>query len=91
MFYTDNEAISIVINKQTAKDNDLMRLVRPLVWICMKHNIKFRSRHIPGKLNVLADRLSRSFQVDPQLLRQHGMNPAVAKFPPALLPSNWRL
>ena len=90
-FHTDNEAISIVINKQSAKNSDLMKLVRPLVLSCMNYNIKFRSKHIAGKLNVLADRLSRSLQVNPKLLQDFGMSPIPTHVPPALLPSNWRL
>ena len=90
-FHTDNEAISIVLNKQSAKDKPIMKLIRPFVLACMKFNIKFRSKHIPGKLNILADRLSRSFQVEPQLLELHGMSPVPTQVPAALLPSNWQL
>ena len=90
-FHTDNEAISIVINKQSAKDSEIMKLVRPLVLCCMKYNIKFRSKHISGILNVLPDRLSRSLQVDPRLLQKFGMSPIPTHVPTALLPSNWRV
>ena len=36
-----------------------MSLVRKLVVVCMRHNIHFRARHIPGQHNYLADCLSR--------------------------------
>lgn len=36
-----------------------MRLVRRLVVVCMCKNIHFKTEHIPGKVNVIADGLSR--------------------------------
>ena len=59
LFITDNQAIVEVINKQTAKNPHLMRLVRRLVISALKCNIYFKSKHIPGKYNVIADKLSR--------------------------------
>lgn len=58
-FYSDNMAVVQVINKQTAKDPHIMKLLRRLVVQCLKCNILFRARHIPGVDNVLSDRLSR--------------------------------
>lgn len=48
-----------VIIKQTCKDTRLLQMVRFMVLQCLKHNIVFRAKHIPGKSNVLADSLSR--------------------------------
>jgi len=62
-FMTDNEAVVAVINKVTTKHKQLMSLVRSLVSACLRYNILFRARHVPGIENVLADCLSR-FQVD---------------------------
>ena len=59
LFLSDNTAVVEVINKQTAKDNSLMDLVRQLVVPCMSHNICFRAKHMPGKTNVVADHISR--------------------------------
>ena len=52
-----------------------MKLVRRIVLICLRHNILFKSKHIPGKQNVVADKLSRlKFQetlaLEPWLNRQ---------------------
>lgn len=58
-FYTDNEAVSKIINRQTSKDATLMKLLRQLVLRTLKYNILFRSRHIFGRLNNSADALSR--------------------------------
>ena len=35
-FFTDNEALVHVINKQTCGDKDLMFFVRKLVLVCLK-------------------------------------------------------
>ena len=43
LFFTDNEALVHVINKQTCKDKQLMQFVRKLVLICLKHNILFKA------------------------------------------------
>ena len=59
LFLTDNQAVVEVINRQTAKNPHLMRLVRRLVITSLKFNIYFKSKHIPGKSNVIADKLSR--------------------------------
>lgn len=90
-FHTDNEAISIILNKQTSRDREIMQLVRPFVLFCMNYNIRFRSQHIPGKLNVLPDRLSRSLQVSHAFLEAHGMSREPTHIPKQFLPQNWQL
>ncbi|RLJ22739.1 hypothetical protein DJ031_00310 [bacterium endosymbiont of Escarpia laminata] len=59
-FFTDNEALVPVINNQTSREPHIMALVRPLVLACLRFNINFTARHIPGRFNTLADKLSRS-------------------------------
>lgn len=59
LFFTDNEALVYVINKQSCQDKQLMFFVCKLVAICLKFNILFRAEHIPGFSNTLADCLSR--------------------------------
>jgi hypothetical protein len=56
----DNMAMVYILNKNTSKDKNIMTLLRKFVIICMKYNIFIRAKHIPGKLNVIADFLSRS-------------------------------
>lgn len=89
-FYTDNEAVKEIINKQSCKVDDMMVLVRALVVCCMKRNIAFRAMHIPGVLNVLPDRISR-FQVNAELLKSFRMNPEPVQVPSHLLPLNWEI
>ena len=59
LFFTDNEALVSVINKQSRKDNEVMAMVRHLVLRCLQYNILFRCKHIAGKQNLMADLLSR--------------------------------
>ena len=59
LFMSDNMAVVEVINKQTSREKNLMHLLRRLVLVCLSKNILFRAKHIPGKYNVIADRLSR--------------------------------
>ena len=61
LFFTDNQVVVEVINKQSAKTCHchLMRLLRRLVVTALKFNVYFKAKHIPGKTNVVADKLSR--------------------------------
>ena len=60
IFFSDDAAVVNIINKQTSKHTALMVLLRDLVLSCLRHNILFRARHIPGRINSRADYLSRS-------------------------------
>lgn len=59
VYFTDNDAVIHIINRQTSKDKTIMLLVLRLVLNCLKHNILFQARHIPGLTNVLDEHLSR--------------------------------
>ena len=60
---SDNSAVVSIINKQSSKCPVIMRLVRFFVLQCLKFNVTFTARHIPGLENNIADSLSR-FQVN---------------------------
>ena len=69
LFYTDNEGVKDILNQQTSSNKIIMSMLRPLVLLLKKHNIRLTSKHIPGIDNILCDRISR-FQVTPELLQQ---------------------
>ena len=48
-----------IINKQTSKEPSIMTLLRKLVLTCLRFNILFVARHVAGRDNTLADKLSR--------------------------------
>ena len=85
-FHCDNKAIVQVINKQSCKDGEIMKLTRQMVLTAMQYNINFSASHVPGKFNNLADALSR-LQVSPQLLRAHGMREQPVQVPQRLQPN----
>ena len=87
LFLCDNEAVVHIINKQSSKEPNIMVLVRRLVLSALKFNILFKAKHIPGKHNNIADRLSR-FQVNEarRLAPWLAKNPVVP--PHHLFPSN---
>lgn len=59
LFLSDNTATVDVINSMTSRCPNMMRLLRRLVLVALRHNIWFRAKHIAGKSNIVADRLSR--------------------------------
>lgn len=91
LFFTDNESLVHVINKQSCKDKTLMVFVWQLVSICLNHNIVFKAKHIPGIHNNLADALSRlQVQTFRQLAPVH-MDPFPTEIPLHLQPQSWVL
>ena len=89
LFFTDNEAMVHVINKQTCRDKDLMFFVHKLVLVCLNYNICFKAKHVPGLQNKLADSLSRlQLQIFKQLAPAY-MHKAPTVIPPHLQPLSW--
>ena len=61
---TDNTTVIAYINKQGGmKSGSLCALLWRLLSWCHPRGIVLRARHIPGRLNVIADKLSRHNQV----------------------------
>ena len=67
-----------------------MVLLSDLVLSCLKHNILFQARHIPGFINSSADYLSRS-----QVTKFKEISSDADKFPTHvpenLMPKSWYL
>ena len=58
---TDNTTVACYINRQGgARSPTLSKWAEHLLLWCSQHSIVLTAKHIPGKLNVLADSLSRS-------------------------------
>ncbi|KAM4771085.1 uncharacterized protein WCC33_002900 [Rhinophrynus dorsalis] len=58
VFWTDNMSVVYAINQLSSGCQYVLALLRRLVWRCMRHNIRFTARHVPGVDNRLADALS---------------------------------
>ena len=57
---TDNSTVVAYLNNQGGtKSPDLCLLARDFLLSCQKNNILMSVRHIPGRINVVADSLSR--------------------------------
>ena len=89
VFYTDNYAVMVILNKCTSPNPKFMPLVRKLVLLSMKHGFRIVSRHLKGTLNIVSDRISR-FQVSESFLHSHGLNRVPKKLPRAWTPMNWQ-
>ena len=64
MVATDNTSVVCYINKLSGtKSKDLHNLTFRLFSFCFQANIFLRARHIPGRLNILADGLSREGRI----------------------------
>lgn len=87
-FFTDNEALVSVINKQTSTDVHVLKMVRFMVLRCLQHNILFKAKHIPGKKNSQADYLSR-LQVERFLESHPNAHRNPSQIPEQLLPRNF--
>ena len=58
VFWSDNQAVVAIINRQTSRCPQIMKLVRKLVVRCLEWNIHFKARHVRGIDNSIADALS---------------------------------
>ena len=59
-FHCDNLRIVQAWARQSAKHPDLMRLLRTLFLVAAQHSFTIRLSHLPGRLNSIADALSRN-------------------------------
>ena len=81
-------ALVHIINRQTSKDKDIMKLVRHLVLACLRYNVSFQSSHIIGIKNTEADCLSRQQVEEFKRLRPQSRT-TPSPVPHHLLPENF--
>ena len=75
---TDNATVVAYINKQGGtRSRPLWFETVPLLQLAIDNNWLLRARHIPGRLNVIADQLSRSGQTLPT---EWSLHPDVARW-----------
>ena len=90
VFFSNNQAVVEIINKQTSKDRSIMVLLRHFVLSTLKYNILFHAKHIASCINRKSDALSR-LQVEKFRLLAPSADPQVTPVPWGLLPSNWHI
>ena len=59
VFHCDNQATVFIINKGRSPSAFIMKLIRKLTLTAAIYNFVFHAQHVPGKLNVISDALSR--------------------------------
>ncbi|KAL9954485.1 hypothetical protein ACROYT_G042033 [Oculina patagonica] len=59
LFYCDNESVVSIVNSKRSRIPRVMDLVRHLTLLTLKYNIYIQVQHIAGKINEIADSLSR--------------------------------
>lgn len=84
IFHIDNMAVVQVVNSTTSKSCRVMNIVRKLVLLLLQNNITIKAKHIPSKLNNIADSLSRS-----QWGKFHSLAPEADKWPTPLPQQIW--
>ena len=52
VFWSDNQTVVVVINKQSSSCVHIMTLIRSLVVVCLKWNIWFRAKYAGMKIRV---------------------------------------
>ena len=60
LFVVDNTAVVEVLKSTFCRDSHLMHLIHLLVFLASYHNFCFTAKHIAGRVNTLADALSRN-------------------------------
>jgi hypothetical protein len=68
---SDNMATVASINKTTTRSAELLVLIREIFWLSVQFNFKLTASFIPGKENVLADRISRLHSRELAVEAQH--------------------
>lgn len=59
LFLSDNTQVVQMINRGISASKNCMTCIRNLFWLSVKYNCHLVARYIPGKENVIPDRLSR--------------------------------
>ena len=67
-FHVDNLAVVCILNSRTSKSERVLKLLRFIVYQTLTKNFHIKCSHICGKVNIIADALSRgNFQKFRQL------------------------
>jgi hypothetical protein len=59
MVRSDNCSTVASINNTTSRSSEMLVIVKELFWLSVKYNFLLSASFIPGKLNILSDRISR--------------------------------
>ena len=57
--FSDNTATVSALNKGTSRGKGLLEICQRLFWCSVEHGFRLTAVHLPGKLNVASDKISR--------------------------------
>lgn len=60
---TDNKSVMSALNKGYSKSEKMREILAKIIDLCVEHNIILQAEHIPGKLNIQADVISRRVDI----------------------------
>ena len=78
-FHSDNQAVVAALSSRTARDPQLMHLLRCLFFFEACFRFEHQAHHLPGRMNQRADALSRGHVGD-----FHSLSPQAARQPTAI-------
>ena len=84
--FCDNMSVVQMVNSTSSKCKNCMVLIRMIVLMAITHNVKLKVKHVPGKLNIYSDWLSR---MEYKKFRQHARSVGRSfQNSPAQIPEN---
>lgn len=86
LVYCDNMAVVQMLASKTSREQDIMHLLRCLHFFTALFDMNLKVVHLAGKLNVMADSISRNSLQNQQIASCH-MQPS----PDPIHPSLWQL
>jgi hypothetical protein len=61
---SDNVSTVTSVNKGTSRSVEMLAIVQKLFWMSVKFGFRLTSVHLPGRLNILSDRISHMHDVN---------------------------
>lgn len=71
-FQCDNQSVVEISNSGTTRDENMLMVLRALTLLTLRLDVSICAVHVPGRLNIIADQLSRS-QATPEFIEQMGL------------------
>jgi hypothetical protein len=56
---SDNASTVFALNKTSSRSPEMLTIIKEIFWYSIKYGFKITAAFIPGKLNILSDRISR--------------------------------
>lgn len=85
-FHCDNRAVVDVLRSNTSRDPGMLSVLRAILAFSLPRDLIVHAIHLPGKLNIVADSLSR-FQATNSFLTEHNLCASPTKIPLQILSS----